>query len=205
MILHDLKVGEGRLVVWKSVEELEDLKNELQNSDTLEEYNKLSSDKRKREFLSVRVALKKVLGEENIIFYYPSGKPFLSKKHYNISISHSGCWIALFIHPNMSVGVDIELFTPKIEKLYKRFLSEKEQSYLYEKNDISKVRIAWSAKEALYKIIGNEAVDFATQLEIKPFDLKSKGEIEAEHLVTNKLYKLFYEITDEYVLAYCTK
>lgn len=203
MICQNLKIEEGRLVIWKIEESLEELEKELQDTQTLKDYGKLTSDKRKKEFLSIRVALKKMMGEEINIFYHPSGKPFLPQKHYNISISHSGCWTAIFIHPKKNIGVDIEIFKPKIEKLYKRFLNEKEQSYLYEESNISRVQIAWSAKEALFKIIGNEAVDFATQLEVRPFDLKSKGEIEAEHLANNILYKLFYQLTDDYVLVYC--
>ena len=204
MIYQDLKIEEGRLVIWKITEELNELKNGLHDSAILKQYNEISSDKRKKEFLSVRVALKEILGEEINLFYTASGKPFLPEKHFNISISHSGSWVAILLHPNKNAGVDIEVFNPKIEKLYTRFLSEKEQDYLYKENDISKIRIAWSAKEALYKIIGEEAVDFANQLEIKPFDLNTKGVLEAEHLVRNKTYRLFYEHTEEYVLVHCT-
>ena len=203
MIHQYLTIGNGRLMIWKTTEDLDDLKRELQNPVNLQEYDALLSDKRKKEFLAVRVALKKMLSKEEVIFYHSSGKPFLSKEHYNISISHSGCWVALFLHPDKDIGVDIELFRPKMEKLYTRFLNENEQSYLYEGNDISKVRITWSAKEVLYKIIGEEAVDFAAQLEIKPFDLMPEGEIKAEHLISKKMYNLWYKLNDDYVLVYC--
>jgi len=63
--------------------------------------------------------------------------------------------------------------------------------------------LAWSGKEALYKIIGREAVDFANQLRIFPFEVKPSGEMKAQHIPSESFYKLFYQLTEQYTLVYC--
>ena len=106
-------------------------------------------------------------------------------------------------HPTQLVGIDIEVPTDKIQKIYKRFLSTIEQEELSNGNDISQLHLAWSAKEALYKIIGKEAIDFAKQLRIFPFDVKPAGEISALHIESETHYQLHYIQNPAYALVYC--
>ena len=107
------------------------------------------------------------------------------------------------IHPNKKAGIDIECPTDKIRKLYTRFLSLTEQKELSGGKDIKQLLLAWSAKEALFKIIGKEAIDFANQLRIYPFVVKPSGEMKAQHIPTETIYKLNYHQTKEYTLVYC--
>lgn len=203
MIHADLKIDDGRLLIWKITESVDELLCEIEHPDTLADFKKIRTEKRQLEFLVARVVLKKMLGKEFYIFYEKSGKPFLLDKCYNISISHSGGWVAVAIHPFLYIGVDIECPTEKIQRLYKRFLSEEEQKDLLNGTDIRQLQIAWSAKEALYKIIGKEAVDFAKQMRIYPFEVKEKGQLNMEHTVNGKMYCLHYTLNSEYTLVYC--
>ena len=136
------------------------------------------------------------------IIYDKGGKPALKCNPYHISLSHSGKWIAVMAHPTRKVGIDIECPTDKFEKLYKRFLSETEQEEIYHDKDLRKIQIAWSAKEALFKIIGNEAIDFANQLRIFAFNIKSSNTIKAEHIPTSTIYHLQYKIDNQFILVY---
>ena len=204
MIYADIKIEDGRVLVWKITESIDELLSEIHQPDTIADFRKIKTEKRQFEFLAVRAALKKILGKEHTVLYTESGKPFLSENCCNISISHSGKWIAVATHPFLHIGVDIECLTDKIQKLYKRFLSEEEQNDLSQGANLKQLQIAWSAKEALYKIIGKEAVDFAGQLRIYPFETgKTNGELTAEHTVNRKLYNLRYFQNDDYTLVYC--
>jgi 4'-phosphopantetheinyl transferase len=191
-----------RLLVWELTESIDDLLLQLPGLDLFELENK-TSEKRKLEFLGVRVAMKVLLGKEIAIIYDANGKPFLADNSFQISISHSGKWIAVMAHPSHKVGVDIEIPTDKIRKIYKRFLSLTEQDELSGGNNTNQLQLAWSAKEALYKIIGKEAVDFANQLQILPFEVKHTGEIKAKHIPTNTYYLLHYIQNSAYTLVYC--
>jgi len=196
--------SDAMLLVWELTESIEKLKEQLNlvDSDKIA-LEKIISEKRKLEFLGIRVAFKTLLGKEIEIEYDGNGKPSLKDKSYQISISHSKNWIVVMAHPNRLVGIDIECPTDKIQKLYKRFLGIDEQKDLSNGKDNRQLLLAWSGKEALYKIIGNEAVDFANQLRIFPFVVKPSGEIKAEHIPTNTFYRLIYQLTQNYTLVYC--
>ncbi|MEI8087538.1 MAG: 4'-phosphopantetheinyl transferase superfamily protein [Paludibacter sp.] len=167
------------------------------------EFEKFVSEKRKREYLAVRLAMRSLLGKDVLICYTKEGKPFFNDNSFQISISHSGKWVAVMAHPTDIVGIDIECPTDKIKNLYTRFLSKTEQEELYNGNNIAQLQLAWSAKEALYKIIGKQAVDFAKQLRLFPFEVKPQGEIIAQHIESKTLYTLFYIQSAEYTLVYC--
>jgi len=197
-------IGDAKIMVWELTESIESLKEQLILSDSDKTaFNKIASDKRKLEFLSIRVALKSLLGKEIQIEYDSEGKPHLSDQSYHISISHSNKWIAVMAHTSRNVGIDIECPSDNIQKLYQRFLSITEQKELSNGNDIRQLLLAWSGKEALYKIIGREAVDFANQLRIFPFEVKPSGEMKAQHIPSESFYKLFYQLTEQYTLVYC--
>jgi len=199
-----MTIDGATILVWELTESIEKLKSQLQliESDKIE-FDKIVSDKRKLEFLGIRTALKTVIGKEILIQYDDEGKPHLSDKSFHISVSHSNKWIAVIVHPSKKVGIDIECPTDKIQKLYKRFLSPVEQKELSGGNDIHQLLIAWSAKEALYKIIGKESIDFANQLRIFPFEVKAHGEMRAQHVPTKSNYLLNYQQTEQYTLVYC--
>ena len=192
----------AQLLVWEMTESITELQT-LLTEDYQAELDKKPSDKRKSEFLGVRVALKTLLGREVPVIYDEAGKPALEDAGWHISISHSGKWIAVMAHPDCRVGVDIELPTDKIQKLCGRFLSETEQAELSDCSNLKQLQLAWSAKEALYKIIGKEAVDFANQLRIFPFEVKCEGEMWAEHIPAAKKYLLHYIQQPAFTLAYC--
>lgn len=167
------------------------------------EYEKILSEKRKREYLGVRIAMRAMLGKEIAICYNDQGRPSLADNSWQISVSHSNKWIAVMAHPNRLVGIDIECPTDKIQQLYTRFLSKTEQEELNNGKNIKQLQLAWSAKEALYKIIGKQAVDFKKQLRIFPFEVKTEGQLLAQHLETETLYSLFYIQSSEYTMVYC--
>ncbi|MFT3753926.1 MAG: 4'-phosphopantetheinyl transferase superfamily protein [Paludibacter sp.] len=203
MPISNIISAEGaQLLVWEITERVDELKLLLENWDE-NEFEQIASAKRRLEYLGIRVALKELLGEEVRICYTEEGKPYLLNKKHQISVSHSGRWVAVMIHPERSVGVDIEVPTDKIRKVSTRFLSGTEQKELSGGEDVKQLQIAWSAKEALYKIIGKEAVDFASQLRIFPFETNGTGEILAEHIPTKDIYQLHYIQHLEYTLVYC--
>jgi phosphopantetheinyl transferase len=199
-----LSFEDAKVLVWELTENIDELRSKLYLSDNeLNEFGKLVSDKRKLEYLGVRVALMELIGRKVEIEYDNFGKPFLADKKFQISISHSKNWIAVMIHSTRQVGVDIEVPTDKILKLYKRFLNDTEQKELTSGDKIKKLLLAWSAKEALYKIIGIEAVDFTNQLHVFPFELRLSGKFNAEHSETKKKYELNYIQNSDYTLVYC--
>lgn len=95
----------------------------------------------------------------------PEGKPELSDGSLYFSISHSFPYAAAIISRKKAVGVDIQMYVDKIERLQHKFLSDAEQQLTY--NDIKKITLAWTAKEALFKYYGLGAVDFKLDMPIQ--------------------------------------
>ena len=204
-IKFEINTEDGLCVLVKQMTETEDeLIEKLGNFDAYKpDFLKLTTEKRKLEFLNIRVGLNNMLGEDVFILYDNQGKPYIADKQYNISISHSKNMLALATHPSKLVGIDVEFYTDKVQKIYKRFLSQTEQEELFGDKDVEKLMMAWSAKEALYKVIGKEAVDFARQLRIFPFSKNESGEIEAEHVPTQQKYNLKYITSKAFLFVYC--
>jgi 4'-phosphopantetheinyl transferase len=204
-IRQDIKIEDARLLVIEIPSIVENLLDQFSEEDReLLEYKKYISEKRKLEYLGTRWGLKYLTGSLEVIYDF-KGKPMLKNGNYQISISHSSRWVAVMAHPTRRIGVDIEKRSNKILSVFSRFLSEEEQQVLYNgETDLRKLQIAWSAKETIYKIVGQEAVDFASQLRVLDFQIAPNGNMTVEHIPSNTSYNLIYTQSAEYTLVYCT-
>jgi len=205
MIYEQFNAGDARILIWEISESVEDLISALSNFDVYAaDFKKPGTTNRQLEFLSVRVALNQLVGREVTVIYDINGKPFLKDKSFYISISHTKNLVAVMVHPSKRVGIDIETVSDRVLKVRNKFLSADELNHLYSDDEnTKKLQIGWSAKEAVYKIIGPEAVDFKNQLRILPFESKSAGVLFVEHLPTNNVFELSYKNTQQFNLAYC--
>jgi 4'-phosphopantetheinyl transferase len=125
-----------------------------------ETFDKLILEKRKKEFLGVRLIAEELLHEKSEIIYDSAGRPALKNSLLNISISHSNELVAILVSEK-KVGVDVENINRTIEKVAKRFLSQKELEYTKRQKDAQTTMILfWSTKEAVYKCSGLNGILF---------------------------------------------
>ena len=161
-------------IIWavrEICEPVDDLLGLLQKKELYFPYlSQITSDSRKEEWLTVRVLLKEMLGEEKEILYTSTGKPYLSDNSYQISISHTKGFVAVALHPEMKIGIDIEQISPRIHKIRSRVMNEKEDANLDKECEEIHLLLHWSAKESLFKILEEQDVDFKTCLHINPFN-----------------------------------
>lgn len=99
-------------------------------------------------------------------------KPFLKDEKYHFSISHSGYYAAAIASPVHRVGVDIELVTPRIANITKKFLSPEELEFLHSYEFMPQIyhdlaTVLWSAKEAVFKWYGDGQVDFRNHMQLQ--------------------------------------
>ncbi len=162
---------------------------------------KAVSEKRKQEWLAVRLLLKELAGEEVSIEYHQNGAPFIAGSDYNISISHTRDYVAVLLQKNAFAGIDIEYRSDRALKLKERFLSPGELDYPDLTDMPTHALLCWSAKEVLFKMIGQENVDFREHLHIDPFQLETEGNITASETRTEKgaTFQLHYQVTPSYV------
>jgi phosphopantetheine--protein transferase-like protein len=103
------------------------------------------------------------------------------------------------------VGIDVELVTPKVEKVKRKFLSNEELSNIQHSTfNIQHLTLLWCCKEAVFKWYGNGGVDFKDHILIKPFDINSdEGIINCEFVKAGKdLLNIQYKFFDGLCLAW---
>lgn len=108
-----------------------------------------------------------------------SRKPYLPDGQFNFSISHCADYAAVIVSTDKRVGIDIEVFSPKIDKIAHKFLHAEEAAFMQGENRFQQQAIAWSAKEAMFKWWGMGDVDFSEVLRLKPFPVENSGHISA--------------------------
>jgi phosphopantetheinyl transferase len=124
-----------------------------------------------------------------------TNKPFLEDEAYHFSISHCGDYAAVIVSKKHRVGIDIEHFTDKVEKIKHKFLSVEELLLIDVNQQQLFLTISWSIKEALYKWYSLGEIDFKKHLIVQAIDIKNnKGTAQCifsknieQHLVVNCL------------------
>lgn len=168
----------------------------------LKDFEKLRSEKKKKEWLGVRLLLDEILNSQSFNLKYDNqGKPFLTDPFYNISISHSGNYVCAFVNQHLDVGVDIQSFRQNIKKGVGLFMSEKELEDCADKMNAKTLHIYWSAKEAIYKLIGLKETSIKNDIYIFPFEIGNSGKLKGR-LANRKIINLECQILEEYTLVY---
>ena len=130
-------------------------------------FNKLKNNKRKLEYVCTRLLLKEF--DSNLkISYNKNGAPILNNNKC-ISISHSNNLAAIIIGDN-KVGIDIEKVSKKPLKIADKFISENDNISM----DTNDYCLAWSAKEAIYKLHEIGGIDFKNDIIIKHINKEKK-------------------------------
>jgi 4'-phosphopantetheinyl transferase EntD len=163
---------------------------------------------RQREWLTVRTILKQAAGEEKQILYTASGKPYLADGSYHIGISHTQGYVAVALDEHHPVAVDIERIAPRVENIRSRFMSPAEEAQLSMARPLIHLLLHWSAKEALFKYMNEEDIEFRTQLHLHPFEpvvgVWSECTAHETRTAERQPFTIRYLVKEEYVLTLVT-
>lgn len=206
MITEINKYDDGLAVaLWDIKESEEELMSLLNNDEVVaEEIIGFTSEKRRLEYLASRCALNELTGEDQHVCYKENGAPYLANNSLEISISHTGHYALVATHPTKKVGIDIERIGDKVGRVKHKFLSAKELGNIDDRSSKIHLTILWAAKEAMYKVMGVEIVEFTEQIIIEPFTPYMEGEIIAHETASEekKEYKLKYKVYPEFVIVH---
>ena len=108
-------------------------------------------------------------------------KPFLENELYHFSISHCGDFAAALVSSNKRVGVDVEIFSEKIERVKEKFISKPEETMLVDfagYNHYNKyLTLIWSCKESIFKWYGSGQLDFRKHMQLQGIHFDELREI----------------------------
>ncbi len=134
-------------------------------------------------------------------------KPFLPDEQYHFSISHCGDYAAAIVSSTHRVGIDIEMITPRVDKIKHKFLHPDELAFingLATNHSVDLLTLLWSAKEAMFKWWGRGEVDFSEVMRTAPFVLKNTGTLDGVFQKDDfrKQLTLYYELRSELTLVW---
>lgn len=200
------KTEELQWAVWKMEESLEVLLTLLPDARRVfceQELNRFVSERRKMEWLSVRVLLYSMLREDKEIGYAFEGKPYLTDHSFFISISHTKGYVAVMLASLHPAGIDIEQYAHRVRKVSDRYVRSDEQAEPYQGDITWGLLLHWSAKEAVYKRMEDADADLR-KLRLTHFMPQEEGTFQVRELATERqeLYSVGYRICTDFVLTW---
>ena len=198
--------NEATIAVWKIIETEQEL-IELSStpSDEMEEISYISSEALRKQRLAVRALLNELFEDKVYLSHHENGKPYLENMATNISITHTNEYVAVILHEEEEVGIDIECQDRDFSAVEKKALSEDEIDDLDEDRKNEQLAIYWCAKEAIFKRVSAFRVDFAEQIEVEKFRPRGEGELEATFIHKDgyeEEFELEYMTFDRHVLVW---
>lgn len=151
---------DAEVAIWK-IEEDEDFFRQATGLTSF-----IHAEKRRIEYYAGRFLLQRLIPHLDLekIKIDNIGKPYLEDGSFHFSISHSFPYIAVVIHETAVVGIDIQVYRPKILRILEKYLHT-DELYLLPQT-IENMSMLWCTKEALYKWRGTGGQDFSEQLRI---------------------------------------
>lgn len=175
--------------------------------DEMSRFRNFTCERRKREFLASRIILNELTGGTLKIVYDELGRPSSADSSGYISLSHSGSLAAVILSGNPT-GIDVEEISRNIERIMPRFLSEEEMIWVQKTADRHLAAlVCWCAKEAVFKMMHQEGVDFRRHIHLQPFDIMSHGSIMAQ-AKSHKYFtgiKLKYQFLENNAVVWCVE
>ena len=195
-LYRDFSDHQATIHLWKYEEEDDLNPDHLLEKEDFEKVKQYHPTKLK-EYLLVRKILKSILPNHKIL--YQDRTPYLFPNDYEISITHSFPFAALAISKN-KIGIDIEPFNPKIERIQHKFLVEEERGFIEKGKEVAYLTVIWSLKESLYKIHHSNYWSLKKHYEVKPFSLDFPFQIlcRVHDEKVSDLYKARVEFFENY-------
>lgn len=194
-LVFDRKRHDGtRLFVWRINESEETLFSLLSSrfrNFYVPRLQCIKSAKRRLEWIVSKVILHAVAGVESPLEYDEYGAPVLSEIGCKVSVSHGGGFVFVALSEN-SIGIDVQQYSDKLFNVSNAFLnasertmlglcsetsgeSEHEAGFSPQKREIRskdectrrKLLLAWSAKEAVYKLCGIHNLNLKENVVVK--------------------------------------
>jgi len=203
MAIHLLeKTPDYQLGIWKIEEDekqLQLLSGTIQRPGHVNQVRRL-------EHLAVRAIATAMDIQSMDIAYLPSGKPYLLNNEQSISISHTKNYVAVLLSHHQWIGVDLEHRSERIHKIRHKFMHPEEELSMRQfsnpKDETVALLLHWCAKEALFKAVPEEGVDFTQELRICEFTtIAQSGRFKGCFLRTGKEFEIDYYIGLDFVLT----
>lgn len=194
------KVPGGFIAVWMRDESSEQLLQRLELSPEETEYaGRITTEHRRKEWLTWHVMLRELLGAGVTADYDESGAPVLRNHEGHISISHSGDYVVLYYN-RQRCGIDIEDSGRDFGNVRSRVVTDAEAALAIGEPDNRFLSLVWCTKEAVYKYAGIRGLDYLKEIALTAIDIP--GGMVTVRIRDEKTIRLRYEFIKGYCLVY---
>ena len=198
--------NKAEIAVWQVTETEEELKSITSvPTDEMEEISLFRSESQRKQKLAVRALINEVFEDKMYLNHHDNGQPYLENCATNISITHTENYVAIIIHDEEEVGIDVESLDRDFSVVEQKALSEDEIDDLEKDKRNEQLAIYWCAKEALFKRMALNRVVYSEQIEVEKFNVRKEGELEATFIHKDEHeedFELEYMIFDRHVLVW---
>lgn len=132
--------------------------------------SRFQNECRRNEHLAWRRIVRRELGRDIVIEYNEVGAPVVDAAERYISVSHCRDMVAVAIS-DRAVGVDIEYMGRNFSGVQTRYMTSQE---ILLTCDSRWAAMAWTAKEALYKLYGMRGVELRGDITITLLDIEAQ-------------------------------
>jgi 4'-phosphopantetheinyl transferase EntD len=202
-----------KLAIWKIEEDEHYFKVPLQRS--------ITHPHKRQQHLAGRYLLRFLFQDFplDLIKIADTRKPYLENEAFHFSISHCGNYAAAIASRDKRVGIDIEVPTPKVERIKHKFLHLEELALFDDgafdqpgetmpplQTAQDKLTLLWSAKEAVFKWWSYGNVDFSEMIRLQPFSLGKEGLMPVQFFAPGERFdlQLHYRFFENLNLAWVT-
>lgn len=113
-------------------------------------------ENRLREKLAEVLLIRHIFGEEVALGHTDAGAPMVDIEGCHISISHTQGWVCIARNDSHRMGIDVESSgRDRVLRVRERFLDSEELQSVPD-GDVEANLLAWTAKEALYKLFAGK-------------------------------------------------
>ena len=198
--------NDAEIGVWQITETEEELiALSATPSDEMEEISFIRSESLRKQRLAVRALLCEMFDEKVYLSHHDNGKPYIENNPINISITHTNKYVAVILHDEEDVGIDVESLDRDFSAVEKKALSEDEKEDLEREKRNEQLAIYWCAKEAIFKLLSVYNLDFAEQIEVERFRPRGEGELDATFIDKDgdeQEFELEYITFDRHVMVW---
>jgi 4'-phosphopantetheinyl transferase len=199
-----ITLTDGLIGIWQLTENSDELINSFTGEELLDSaFMQYTYEKRKVEWLATRLLLKNLIGPNFSISYLETGKPVLNHERYkHISISHSRDFAVIFVNEHSNIGIDIESIHRNFNTVKQRYLSEIE---LIQVNQNAILQcLYWCAKEAVFKLVPEDSIEFKQQIHISLFDPESEDQFLVKFISGAKgsAYQLHFQLFSDHAMVW---
>ncbi len=209
LILDETVLDHARYGVWRIDEASDFFAGRMTLSDAEQALVAKLRTPQQREWLASRFVLDQICDHRTRIetASLPTGKPYLIGRPEEISLSHSGAYVAAMVGIR-DVGIDIQLCKDKITRLEHKFARPEESERIDRTQAVLHLHLLWGAKETLYKIYAKKQLHFLRHLHVDlPVHLAETGSLSGVIYADGQTIRcvMEYRILNNYVLVYGEK